>query len=229
MEGRTTLKQVLSTKMLSEPQKKKLSEVTINLFEYEALHIEYIDFETPATIQNAIFTSKNAVRAVKNSNKSALLGSFEHCYCVGESTKAILEENGQKVTKSAKNSSELANFIKNQLKNEAFYFFCGNLRRDEIPEKLKMAEITCFEVKTYKTKLNSVKFDQKWDYILFFSPSGVQSFISKNNFGDAAAICIGETTASEAIKYTQSTHLSDETTIDSVIEKAISVIKNNPI
>lgn len=221
-------KRILSTKLLSEPQKKLLTDTNSILFEYDAIHIEYIDFEAPENIQNAIFTSKNAAQALIYSKNKERLNTIENCYCVGKSTKLFLEENGQKVAKTTKYASELADFIINHHKNEAFYFFCGNLRRDDIPERLKNAKIECFEIKTYKTELNSIKFDQYFDYILFFSPSGVQSFMAKNNFGDATAICIGETTASEAIKFTNAVHLANETSIDSVVEKVVSVIKNKP-
>lgn len=229
MESKATSKRVLSTKLLSEPQKKLFTDAKIEPVAYDAIQIEFLDFETPTTIKNAIFTSKNAVYALRNSTANKLFGQIQHSYCVGKNTRALLEEIGQKVTKTTEYASELANFIVKECKNEVFYFFCGNLRSDEIPTRLKNAKIDCFEVKTYKTELNSVKFEQKWDYILFFSPSCVQSFIAENNLNDATAICIGTTTASEAKKHTKNVCIAEETTIDSVIAKAISLVNESNI
>nr|MBX2828949.1 uroporphyrinogen-III synthase [Flavobacteriaceae bacterium] len=68
------------------------------------------------------------------------------------------------------------------------------------------------------------KFDQKWDGILFFSPSGIKSFLSENTMGNAIAICIGETTASEAKKYTRNVIVANATRIESVIAKAVKTL-----
>jgi uroporphyrinogen-III synthase len=216
-------KSILSTKKLTSSQKKLFQNTNIAVTDYDAIKINYIDFDSPKKISCGIFTSQNAVKAFfsrHNRNSSEI----ENVFCVGEKTKSFLEENGQKVTKMMHNASELANFIKINYKNQPFHFFCGSLRRDEIPSTLKNEEMTLFEVKTYETLLKATKMEQKWDGILFFSPTGVKSFSAENKIDNSAAFCIGKTTSSEVKKYTPNVFEAEKTTVESVIEKAIEIL-----
>lgn len=217
---------VLSTKKLLQNQKELLLNAGVTFVEYDAIKTEYLDFEMPQQVRFAIFTSQNGVLSYLNSQPhNNQKRSIEKVFCVGEKTKALLEENGLKVTKMAQNSSELGDFIVKKYKNEQFYYFCGSKRRDELPEIINASENELFEVKTYKTTLNSKKFNQNWDGILFFSPSGVVSFTEKNEIGNSVVFCIGETTASEAKKYTQKVVVANNTSIESVIAKTVKILK----
>lgn len=209
---------LLSTKKLTLSQKELLLNAHFRLIEYDAIAIEYLKFNAPEVIENAIFTSQNAVRSfIENeSAKSTIL----NCFCVGEKTKALLVKNCQKVMKMASNSKELGDFIIEMDKNEPFYYFCGSRRRDELPNLLKSSKIELFEVKTYKTTLKPRIFTQKPDGILFFSPSGVESFKQENSMQNAVAFCIGETTAEEAKKHTDRIVIANSPTVESVIAKA---------
>ena len=215
---------ILSTKRLSASQKQVFLKSGLEIIDYDAIQIQFIDFEAPKIIENAIFSSKNAVISFFSHHNIASC-VFEKAFCIGGKTKALLEENGQKVTKMSQSASQLAQYIIKTNQNGSFYFFCGNLRRDEIPLSLNKAKIEYFEVKSYKTELKPMIFDQKWDKILFFSPSGVQSFMAQNNMGSSTAICIGETTASEVKKYTNNIIIADSATVESVIEKAVNMIQ----
>ena len=218
---------VLSTKKLSLAQQELILNSGIAFVDYNVIKIEFLDFLVTNWTKNVIFSSKNAVRSFLKNSRYTHTYSNLRCFCVGEKTAALIEENGLKVKKMAKNSKELANFIQNSYKNEDFTYFCGNLRRDELPSALKLAEITLFEVKTYETKLNPVKFDQKWDGILFFSPSGIQSYTLKNKINNVAVFCIGATTASEAKKHTENIHIANSTSVESVIAKAVKTLKKH--
>ena len=214
---------VLSTKILTDTQKELFQNSGMNVLDYDAISIEFLDFEAPPFVKNGIFTSQNAVRSVLGKNIQ-----ISNAFCVGEKTKQLLEENGQKVVKMSEYAPEMAIFIQNNYQNEEFYFFCGNRRKEEIPSSFKISKNTLFELKTYKTELNSVKFDQKWDGILFFSPSGVQSYAAINSFETTPVFCIGNTTAEEAKLHIKSpTYIADDTTIESVIKKAINTLKND--
>ena len=153
---------LLSTKKLKENQRSLLLNANISLVEYNAIKVDFVPFEVPLSIENAIFTSQNAVKAVM----SFELGVMS-CFCVGEKTKSLLEQNGQKVIKMAKYASELADFIVKNHKNDKFHFFCGNLRSDEIPSKLKENKIAYEEIQVYKTVLIPKKFERQFDAILF--------------------------------------------------------------
>lgn len=214
---------VLSTKKLRENQRSLLTNAGVSLVEYDAIKIEFVPFEVPSNIEYAIFTSQNGVNSFLTNFSSSVI---ENCFCVGEKTKSLLEENGYKVIKMTEYASELADYLVKNYKDNSYHFFCGNIRSDEIPSKLKQNNISFEEIEVYKTSLNPKKFERQFDGILFFSPSGVQSFVSENKMNAAKAICIGTTTASEAKKYTENVLISNDTTVESVIAKAVKILKN---
>ncbi len=223
------MKSVLSTKKLSISQKELLINAGVSLVEYNAIKIEFIPFNFPSIIKNAIFTSQNGVKSFfKNINSSAV----ENCFCVGEKTKAQLQENGQKVIKMTEYASELAQYLVENHKNDHFHFFCGNIRSEEISSKLKENDIIFEEIEVYKTTLNPKKFDRQFDAIMFFSPSGVRSLCQEHrNLTNSKAIfvCIGTTTALEAKKHTENVVISNSTTVESVIAKAAKILKMQKI
>jgi len=210
---------ILSTKKLTAPQKERLIRSEIGCVTYDAINIELLEVKNTENIKNAIFTSKNAVRAVQPSTFS-----IQYCFCVGENTKKLLEEKGHKVIEIAQNASELGEIISKKYENEHFFFFCGNLRRDELPTTLEENNVSCKEVIVYKTHKNLKEFRRPFNGILFFSPSGVQSYTTSNEIGDAVAFCIGATTASEAKKYTDNIIIANKPTVENVIVQAVKYV-----
>ncbi|WP_028377168.1 uroporphyrinogen-III synthase [Leeuwenhoekiella sp. MAR_2009_132] len=235
------MKSILSTKKLTPSQKNLILGAGFSVVEYDAIQIEYVNFELPGNLENLIFTSKNAVNAflnkmVKEPNESAdikgllslkaeQLGVQDYkCFCVGPKTEAILLENDLNVINAADNAQDLANFIVNTYKNERFIFFCGESRRAELPQIFKENNVDFEEIEVYKTRLNTKSFKQHFDATLFFSPSGVQSFITQNTLENTLAVCIGETTATEAKKHTTNYTTANATTIESVIARAVKAL-----
>ncbi|WP_310991622.1 uroporphyrinogen-III synthase [Aequorivita marina] len=233
------MKSVLSTKKLTSSQRGLLINAGVSLVEYNAIQIEPLTFKTPLNIENAIFTSQNGVHSFVSNVRSGIentlgLNSVANCYCVGQKTKALLEKNGAKVVKMTEYASELAPYLVENHKNEHFYFFCGNIRSDVIPSVLSKNNVSFEEINVYKTTLSPKKFERQFDAILFFSPSGVRSFFEANLRGMSEkrailvgfpkVVCIGTTTASEAKKYTDNVVISNSTTVESVIAKAVKVL-----
>lgn len=213
---------ILSTKILAENQKQLLLNAGMALVEYNAILIDFEDFRLPENhIKNTIFTSKNAVKAILEKNIQ-----IESCFCVGNKTAYVMERNGFSVKEKAANSKELAEKLVEKYKNEQFTFFCGNRRRDELPEILKKNHIPLKEVEVYKTSLAAKKFNATFEGILFFSPSGVKSYTSKNKI-TGVAFCIGETTASEARKYTKNIEIANQPGVENVIAKCVSYFKKS--
>lgn len=218
------MKTVLSTKKLKENQRSLLIASDISLVEYNAIHIEFVPFDSPQTIENAIFTSQNGVKSFFDDVRSS---TVENCFCVGEKTKALLEENGQKVIKMTEYASELSEYLVKNHKKDSFHFFCGNIRSDVIPSALKENNIAFKEIEVYKTTLSPKKFERQFEAMLFFSPSGVRSFYEENNPSKihSVAVCIGTTTAQEAKKYSDKVVISNSTTVESVIAKTVKILK----
>ncbi|EDM45437.1 DNA methylase, putative [unidentified eubacterium SCB49] len=220
---------ILSTKKLKPNQRELLLGQGFSLVDYNAIEIEFIDFETPTIIENAIFTSQNGVHAFfdKNSN----LEKIKNCFCVGKKAKSLLEQKGLKVIETANYGVDLAQIIVKKYKKESFHLFCGEQRRDEIPNTLNASKINISEVKTYKTTLKPRKFNQKWDGILFFSPSGVESYFKENQDqqlnNKSLLFCIGNTTANAARKYSDHIVIANSTLVESVIAKAVKTLNKN--
>ncbi len=211
---------LLSTKKLTPSQENMILSAGLSVVSYDAIAIEYIDFEVEKNARNSIFSSQNAVRAVfdKTINRHFSLGN---CFCVGQKTASLLITNGQKVLENAKNASDLAEIIVKSYKTESFVFYTGACRRDELPDLLSEFDVTCKEVITYSTVLTPQTFHQTFDGVLFFSPSGVSSYFQDNTLGNGVAFCIGATTAVEAKKYTNRIEIANHSTIENIIQKAI--------
>lgn len=211
---------VLSTKKLTPSQREIIHNSNINLVEYNAISIDALLFESIDEIENIIVTSQNTVRILIASK-----AQLKNVFCVGKKTAALLIENNFNVVKISKNASELANFIVEKHKNDSFMFFCGDKRRKELPGVLTKNRINFTEEILYKTTLNSQKFEVKFDAILFFSPSGVDSYIQENSLENSVAFCIGNTTANEAKKYISNIVVSSQATIESTIDELNSYFK----
>jgi len=223
---------VLSTKKLLLNQRELLLNAGVSFVEYDATTITPIEFEIPENAQNIIITSQNGAKAFLNKNKTAARSSLlgrktgdeaqsQNYFIVGKKTTALFLEKGLKVTKTAQNALELAHFIVKYYKNKHFFYFCGNLRREELPSILKENSVHLEEVFVYETTQNKQAFDQNFDGILCFSPLGVDSFAKANEIKNTAFFCIGNTTANEARKHTDNVVVANDTSIESVIAKAV--------
>ncbi len=221
------MKAILSTRILDKTQETRLKNAGIAIESYDAIHIQYLDNEIPEGYNHLIFTSKNGVKGyLRNLNTSPANTKDITCFCVGEKTKSFLEEIGFFVGKMAQNSSQLGEFIAEKGKKGPFLIFTGNRNRPELRKILEENEIPFREVMVYETVENPKKFDKAYQCILFYSPSGVHSFITANSPNNAMAICIGETTAREARKHFQTVLVAETPTTDNVID---TLIKNYPI
>ncbi len=210
---------VLSTKKLKLNQRELVLNAGFSFVEYDAITITNTPYTIPEKIDNVIITSQNGARAFLQIQDEGF-----KCYTVGKKTTALLADNGLKIEKTAQNAVELARFIVKNYKNEHFHYFCGNRRRDELPTILKEAQVSFEEVITYNTSLTTRSFDQGFDGILFYSPSGVEAFAKANTLEKTTAFCIGNTTATEARKHTNNVIVSNATTIESTIAKTVKTL-----
>lgn len=219
----TKKKRILVTRVLSQEQRDTLAP-----FEIEEAALISISYNQSAGLPdkatNVIFTSKNSVISLKEdlSNKRH---PFERVFCVGEQTEKLLLQYGMINVVRENSAEELAYKIIEE-KIEKVDFFCGNLRREELPVILKENGIIVTEHEVYKTEFTPMKFRKHFDAILFFSPSGVLSYFSEQNSREPVAFCIGNTTAVEAIDYFENVYAAEEPSIESLIESVIEFYKN---
>ncbi|HFG0465415.1 uroporphyrinogen-III synthase [Flavobacterium psychrophilum] len=215
---------ILSTKKLSTIQKEALVNANFNVIEADFIKTEHQDFDLKNIKNNLIFTSQNAVYSILQHPKCDELKT-KNVFCVGLKTKILLSENGFNVDVYTGYASDLAEIITLIHGSDSFTFFSGNLRREILPQTLKEANVNFNEIKVYETTLTPQKIKNSVEAILFFSPSGVESYLKDNTLKKEVCFCIGETTAEALQKTTKNIIIAENPTIEDVIEECINEYK----
>jgi uroporphyrinogen-III synthase len=217
---------ILATKTLADNQRKAFIEAGIDLFEEDFIISQKIEFELKDTHESLIFTSQNAVLSLLEHPDLDKIKT-KKTYCVGVKTKTILTENGFEVVAYADYASELAEIISLVYNTEKFTFLSGNLRKEDLPRILKESNVVFNEIKVYETELTPCKIKEKLDAILFFSPSGVNSYLKNNKIKHELCFCIGNTTAEALIGITKKIILPEMPDIDLMVEMVIENYKED--
>lgn len=141
----------------------------------------------------AIFTSTNAVTAIENASRPPW-----KIFCLnGATRRAAAERLGEHaIAGTADSAADLVKVITSRDTSGECWFFCGDKRRDELPDSLKAAGWRVHEMVVYQTILTPRSIDKPYEAIVFFSPSAVESFFSMNTPGPQISLfAIGRTTA----------------------------------
>ena len=216
--------QILSTKTLLDNQREALTNANLNVVEVDFIETKSQAFELNGINDNLIFTSQNAVQSFLLDPKSEDLKT-KNVFCVGLKTKILLSENGFNVIAYTGYAEDLAEIITLIYANESYTFFSGNLRRETLPQALKEAKIKFNEIQVYETKLTPQKIKTPVDAILFFSPSGIESYLKENKIKNETCFCIGTTISSALEGITKNIIIADQPTIEDVIEEVIAEYK----
>ena len=214
---------ILSTKTLSNEQRQAFLDADFDLLEQDFIEIKNNIFALNQINNNLIFSSQNAVLSLMEQNGWEILKT-KSVFCVGIKTKDLLELNGFKVDVYMDYASELAEIITLIYNKESYTFLSGNLRMETLPNALKTAGITFNEIEVYQTTLAPFKISQqeKFEGILFFSPSGVESYLTNNKIKNEICFCIGTTTAKALeLKKIKNIIISETPTIEDVIFEVI--------
>ena len=219
---------IASTKILSSSQREELLNTNFEVYEADFIKTTSIDFDFNTINDNLIFTSQNAAQSVLlHSKHEDLIQKLreKNVFCVGVKTKALLEENGFNVVVYVDYASDLAEIITLIYSNESYTFFSGNLRKETIPKALKEANIQLNEIQVYETTLTPHKLEVPVEGLLFFSPSGVESYLSENKIKKEVCFCIGETTAEALETVTKNIRIAENPSIEDVILEVIEEFK----
>ncbi len=149
--------------------------------------------ESKATV---VFTSMNAIDVVAT-HLSTTKPDWR-IYCMGVTSNQLIKQyfGEHAVIGTATNSEDLAKLIIAEKKSNEINFFCGDQRRDELPNILKSNAVLVNEIAVYQTKEIEQKLNKAYDGILFFSPSAVISFFHSNSLPEKTVVfSIGKTTA----------------------------------
>ncbi|WP_165929474.1 uroporphyrinogen-III synthase [Pseudocnuella soli] len=193
-----------------------LSEDLLNEAAAKGFHIECLSFIDTEPIQSdkvaqrirkvaarsgtVAFTSMNAVDVVRQHIDQK---PDWRIYAIGNTTKQLVEQHLGPVSGTAEYGGDLADAI---IRNgeTAVTFFCGDIRRDELPGKLQDAGIELNEVVVYRTISLPQKLTKAYNGILFYSPSAVHAFFEENGLPESTILfAIGHTTAAALNTYTQ--------------------------
>ena len=215
---------IASTKVLSNSQRQELENAGLEVYEADFIKTESIDFDIKTINNNLIFSSQNAAQSVLLHPKHEDLKA-KNVFCVGIKTKALLEENGFNVAVYVDYASDLAEIITLIYSNESYTFFSGNLRKETIPKALKEANIQLNEIQVYETTLTPHKLEVPVEGLLFFSPSGVESYLSENKIKKEVCFCIGETTAEALATVTKNIRIAENPSVEDVILEVIEEFK----
>ena len=221
------LQNIYSTKKLSEIQKDIVSE-TIGVQDSDFIKIRFN--RIPPKVmktqhENVVITSQNGVEALLNSFTKDEM-NFKNIYCVGRRTKKLIENRIGKVAHVAKNAKKLADYLSKEIKVEEVTYFCSDVRLDVLPAFLKAHDVTVNEVEAYKTMLSSEKISDDVSGVVFYSPSGIESYLQENKT-DKVAFCIGETTAKIAREHFDNVQVANLPSVDSVLELVNSYYASN--
>ena len=214
---------IVSTKKLAPNQRQFLLNAGFSVVDADFIATKSIDFALGNVKDNLIFTSANAVKAVADHPNVQDIRR-NPCFATAPKTAALLDEVGFTVIETASDAAGLGVIIEEKYANESFTFFCGNLRLETLPGWLGEWNIDFNEVPVYETALTPVKVMQP-DGVLFFSPSGVESYFSANEIGNATCFCIGETTAKALEQLTQNIVIANKPSVENVIIQCINDYK----
>lgn len=168
-----------------------------------------------------VFTSMNAVEAV--AEFTGYQKPEWQVYCIGTATAALVEKyfGAGTIAGTADSAAALAAVIAEDRFIDNVIFFCGNQRRDELPDILRKNDIEVTEIVVYQTIAVPHKITKEYNGVLFFSPSAVESFFSNNKLPQQTILfAIGATTANTIKKFSDNTTvISDKPGKENLVKK----------
>ncbi|MCT4214424.1 uroporphyrinogen-III synthase [Elizabethkingia anophelis] len=166
-----------------------------------------------------IFTSIEGVKAIK---EKIIFPENSKFYTVGEKSRKYLEKMGFFVEIIAKNALELSDKIQ-ELNPIKIMHFCSSKALSTLKNQLSKAGFDFAEKIVYETIPLYPEWNTPIDAIVFFSPSGVESFMKNNSVKNERLFAIGETTANCLKSFTDNEIIKSE---QETLEDLLQVIKD---
>jgi uroporphyrinogen-III synthase len=212
-------KKDLDKKLISKTIGGKIATDFIDVIQIEIIKFPSFDLKN----KSLIFTSIPAVQAFFENgfsiNDDFTKKKFNKIYAVGKRTKKYLQQKGFGTFKVKKNANELSSFIIKNSEKETFLHFCGNITLENLGKNLKKEEIGYEKIVLYHTILKYPEIQKTYDEVVFFSPSGVRSFVKNNTIDGKKIFSIGKTTSEEIKKYTkEEIFTSEESTLEDLLQ-----------
>lgn len=209
---------VLSTRKLAPEMRERLLSAGVALVEADFITLDLLPPEIAEVYEHLLFTSQNAVKSMLKHPDWAQIKQ-RPAFCVGEKTRALLINSGVTVYAWTPYASELGPLITRDFPSARITFFSGNLRMDTLPEWFTQHRVPFNEYMVYQTRITPHRIAEPVNGVLFFSPSGVQSYLQQNSIGGKTCFCIGTTTASALDATPLHIELAAEPTLESTVAK----------
>jgi len=165
--------------------------------------------------KNFIFTSVNAVKCVAENN----FPTDSVFFVVGEKSYNELTKLGYLVKIISKNADELFKEIKDNIEPCELLHLCGSKVLPTIEENFSKTNFKYKKIEIYKTESLFPKYNNQVDALVFFSPSGVESFLKNNKILNEKLFAIGKTTAKKLSKYTnKEIFISESETTEGILK-----------
>ena len=219
---------ILSTKHLDSALTDRMRSHGVEIVCLDVLRIEQVEInpaDIPSGKYDAIaFTSSNAVRYGFTHQELHDLAVSKPVFAISGKTNDALMRHGIISVGLAADSQSLADVILYHNNVRSILHVCGDMSLEVLGDKLKTYNIRYDKLIGYHTALLYPFIHGRFEAVMFYSPSGIDSFM-KNNIPDQSATycCIGETTT----KYLRSSYSSleiitaNEPAPDSMINKII--------
>lgn len=227
---------LLSTKRIEPLLVGRAAVHGIRIITREFIRVEHKSNETLAGLVRRsadascfVFTSINAVEALHklvNTFNISLPRGMRVFATEGRTASRVRNAFPQfAIAGTAVKASDLAQKIIHAREADPVWF-CGNLRRQELKKALDEKNISITEIEVYQTEPTPIVINEKFDGLIFFSPSAVSSFLEKNRiFNSMICFAVGETTA-EALKgITQNIKIAPAASQEKMVELIIEHYK----
>jgi uroporphyrinogen-III synthase len=219
----------LSTKPLTSAQQALAQRLGLQLDSLSLLRIELRgEAAEPAWAQpydGWVLSSQNALQAL--ADRWPPPDRQRPLAVVGSKTAAATQAQSLRVALQANRASELAPQIE-AAGWQRIAFFCGNQRRDELPDYLRQRRRQVDEYVVYRSHPQPQTIDLTlYQGVLFFSPSGVRTWLQANAWPkDKMALAIGPTTAAAFAEMTgQTAKIATESTVEGLLALAASQLR----
>ena len=90
---------------------------------------------------------------------------------------------------------------------------------------MQNANLSFEEYTVYQNTANSIEIKAETDALLFFSPSGIHSYLQQNSIENQTCFCIGTTTAAALNGITKNIVIANKQTVENVIIQCINYYK----
>lgn len=206
-----------SIKTVAIPDNKQLDHAIENIQEYGL-----IAFTSPYGVRiffDRLFERKIDIRSLAGIKFAA----------IGEGTRKEIVSRGIRVDlmPDSYSGEDLGQLLARQWSGGKILIPRAAIGSDDIVAPLREAGVDFLDLPIYDTEEETgqlVKFEDDVDMVAFTSGSTVRSFIKTNpdlDYSQIKAVCIGEKTAEEARKVGMQVSVSDQATIDSLVEAVI--------